>query len=83
MKKLENRIVVVTGAANGMGKAAVKKMAEYGAKVNIIDFLPEVMTYAEELRNAGYEATGYQADVREAERLKIIYKEKCLYQYSR
>ena len=35
----------------------------------------EVMKYAEELRNAGYETTGYQADVREAERLKAIYKE--------
>lgn len=75
MKKLENRVAIVTGAASGMGKATAKKMAEYGAKVNLIDFSPEVMAYAEELRNAGYEATGYQADVREAERLKTIYKE--------
>ena len=58
-----------------MGKATCKKMAEYGAKVTMIDFLPEVLTYAEELRNEGYEVTGYQADVREAERLKEIYKE--------
>lgn len=75
MKKLENRIVVVTGAANGMGKATVKKVAEYGAKVIAIDFLPEVITYAKQLRNSGFEVTGYQADVREADRLKTIYKE--------
>jgi NAD(P)-dependent dehydrogenase (short-subunit alcohol dehydrogenase family) len=58
MRKLENRIAIVTGAASGMGKATAKKMAEYGAKVNIIDFSPEVMTYAEALRNQGYEVTG-------------------------
>ena len=51
MKKLENRVAIVTGAASGMGKATAKKMAEYGAKVNLIDFSPEVMAYAEELRN--------------------------------
>ena len=28
MKKLENKIAIVTGGANGMGKAIVKKMAE-------------------------------------------------------
>ncbi|MBO5376591.1 MAG: glucose 1-dehydrogenase [Bacilli bacterium] len=75
MRKLENRIAIITGAASGMGKATAKKMAEYGAKVNIIDFSPEVMTYALELRNEGYEATGYQADVRDGEKLKEIYKE--------
>ena len=31
MKKLENRVAIVTGAASGMGKATAKKMAEYGA----------------------------------------------------
>jgi len=75
MKKLENKIAVVTGGANGMGKAIVKKMAEYGAKVTAIDFLPEVTTYAEELRKEGYEVTGYQADVRDAQKLRAIYKE--------
>ena len=74
MKKLENRVAVVTGAASGMGKATAKKMAEYGAIVNIIDFSPEVMDYAEELRNEGYEVTGYTADVRDSERIKSIYK---------
>lgn len=75
MKKLENKIAIVTGAASGMGKATAKKMAEYGAVVNIIDFSPEVMLYGEELRKEGYEVTAYQADVREPERLKAIYKE--------
>ena len=50
-------------------------MAEYDAKVNIIDFSPEVMTYAEELRNLGYEVTVYQVDVCDSKRLKEIYKE--------
>lgn len=75
MKKIENKIAIVTGAASGMGKATAKKMAEYGAIVNIIDFSPEIMTYAKELKDAGYDVTGYQADVREADRIKAIYKE--------
>lgn len=75
MKKLENRVAIVTGAASGMGKATAKKMAEYGAKVNIIDFSEAIKDYAEELRNEGYEVTGYQADVRDGQRLKAIYKE--------
>ena len=75
MRKLEGRVAIVTGAANGMGKATVKKMAEYGAKVVGIDFSPEVMNYAEELRASGFEVTAYQADVREGEKLKAIYKE--------
>ena len=75
MKKLENKIAIVTGGANGMGKAIVKKMAEYGAKVAAIDFLPEVITYSKELRSKGFEVTGYQADVRDADRLKEIYKD--------
>ena len=75
MRKLENKVAIVTGAANGMGKATVKKMVEYGAKVVAIDFLPEVMDYAEELRNAGYEVNGCVVDVRDANRLKVIYKD--------
>ena len=32
-----NKVVIVTGAAQGMGKAVAKKFAEYGAKIVIND----------------------------------------------
>lgn len=37
MKRLENRIAIITGGARGIGKAAVKKFAEEGAVVIIWD----------------------------------------------
>lgn len=39
MKKLENKIAIVTGAASGMGKATAKKMLEYGAIVTLAEWL--------------------------------------------
>ena len=75
MKKLENKIAIVTGAASGMGKATIRKMLEYGAVVTLIDFSPEVMNYGTLLKEEGYQVYAYQADVREGERLKKIYQE--------
>lgn len=37
MKKLENKITIITGGADGIGKAAVKRFAEEGASVVIWD----------------------------------------------
>ena len=69
MKKLENKVAIVTGAASGMGKATERKMLEYGAVVTLIDFSPEVMNYGTLLKEEGYQVYAYQADVREGERL--------------
>lgn len=37
MKKLENKIAIITGGADGIGKAAVKRFAEEGATVIVWD----------------------------------------------
>ena len=39
---LENKVVVVTGGAAGIGLAVVKGFVEVGAKVMIADFAEEV-----------------------------------------
>lgn len=37
MRRLENKVAVVTGGASGIGKAAVLKFAEEGARVVVVD----------------------------------------------
>ena len=42
MKKLEGKVAVITGAAVGLGKGIATVYAKYGAKLCMIDLLPEV-----------------------------------------
>lgn len=41
MKRLENKVVIITGAAMGMGQATAELFAEEGAKVVVADFNEE------------------------------------------
>ena len=64
MKKLENKVAVVTGGAMGNGLGIVKVFLKYGAKVVILDYsdtLDEVVT---ELKKDYQEVSGYKLDIR-------------------
>lgn len=50
MKKLEGKVAVITGAAVGLGKGIATVYAKYGAKLCMIDLLPEVEETAKELK---------------------------------
>lgn len=63
MKKLENKIAVVTGGAMGNGLGIVKVFLKYGAKVVILDYAKELDSVVNELSKAG-EVTGYNVDIR-------------------
>lgn len=55
MKKLENRVTIITGGADGIGKAAVIRFAEEGATVIIWDLNREKgVDLAEKLCKAGH-----------------------------
>lgn len=63
IKRLEGRVAIVTGAAQGIGKGIVASLAEGGSKVLFTDVNTSVGTETEaELRDKGYDVKFLKAD---------------------
>jgi 3-hydroxybutyrate dehydrogenase len=61
---VENKVVIITGSARGIGFEISKYFAQEGAKVVLSDINEEgVQASAEELKKLGFEAIGIKADV--------------------
>ena len=62
--RLKDKVVIVTGAGSGMGKAMVELFTQEGAKVLAVDWnqahLDEVLT---QVRSKGGRIVGLQADI--------------------
>lgn len=58
-----DKVVVVTGAARGLGRGIAERFAREGARVLVTDRDPAVMAVAEELGSVGAGALGEVADV--------------------
>lgn len=71
MKRLANRVAIITGAAGGLGRATAKRLAQEGAKLCLADRAPtsEVL---ELVRAEGAAAIEVQADVTDAESVREI-----------
>ncbi len=67
--KLENKIALVTGASQGLGKAIALKLAENGADIAVIYVGPEepALAVCREIEAMGRRARAYFCDVREEE----------------
>lgn len=62
--RLEGKVAIVTGAAQGIGRALATRLATEGAKVGIADIQEEVaVATAHELRAAGYTVAAVKLDV--------------------
>src|SRR3954447_26560839 len=61
---VQNKVVMITGSARGIGFEIGKHFAQEGAKVVLSDINEEgVQASAEELKKLGFEAIGIKADV--------------------
>ena len=66
--RLQDKVVVITGAGHGLGRDASRLFAAEGAKVVATDIVDtHVKSVVEEIRAAGGEATYLQADVTSAD----------------
>ena len=71
MKRLEGKVAVVTGAAQGIGAAYAEGMAAEGAKVVVAD-VADTSAVVERIRGAGGSAVGCHADVTDNGSLKAM-----------
>lgn len=73
MKKLQDKVAVVTGGGTGIGKAICLEFAREGAHVVVISNVkPEAETVAVEVRTLGREGIAYEADVTDVPQIKAI-----------
>lgn len=62
-KRFENKVCIVTGAAQGIGRGVALRLASEGAKIVMADFSPLVEEVLAEITANGGEATTIQADL--------------------
>jgi NAD(P)-dependent dehydrogenase (short-subunit alcohol dehydrogenase family) len=75
MKRFENQVAVITGAANGIGQACAHRFAQEGANIACLDMADEKNeAVAAECRAFGVEALAFHCDVTDAENLAAIIK---------
>lgn len=64
MKRVEDKVVIITGAARGIGQATCELLAKEGAKVAVTDLLDaEGMAVAESIKDTGGVAEYWHLDV--------------------
>src|SRR5690554_6366818 len=69
MKRLENKVALITGAAQGLGEAIARGYAKEGAKTVITDINLETLKKVEsDLRESGAEVLALELDATNEER---------------
>ena len=74
MNRLEGKVAVITGAAQGIGAAYAKGLASEGARVVVCD-LADCSAVVDDITSAGGEALGVTADVTDDESLQNLVNE--------
>ena len=73
---MNDKVVLVTGSARGIGFRIAEMFAEKGAKTVILDINQEIVDNAvEDLKAQGFKAFGYTLDVTNAELVETVFKQ--------
>lgn len=76
MKRIENKVVIVTGGALGIGRETCVLLANEGAKVAVTDVLDkEGQALVEEINQSGGEAKFWHLDVSDEKEVEKVYTE--------
>lgn len=73
--KLKDKVAVVTGGAMGNGLGIVKVFLKEGAKVAILDYAKELDKTINDLKDEGYQVSGYNVDIRNIEDVQNAIKQ--------
>jgi 3-oxoacyl-[acyl-carrier protein] reductase len=74
--KLENKVALVTGGAQGLGKSIAMAMAKEGARIVICDINAKTLPEAQaEFRARGAECLGVQCDVSSVDSVAALFRE--------
>ncbi|MBL7573711.1 SDR family oxidoreductase [Staphylococcus saccharolyticus] len=75
MKRLENKISVVTGASTGIGQGSAKVLAKEGAHVLALDISDELEKTVQSIIDGGGKATAYKVDISDHQQVQDFAEE--------
>lgn len=76
MKRLEDKVAIITGAARGIGFSIAEMLSEHGATSIIIDLNREAVDAAvQQIDDMGNRSIGFTADVTNSDEIASIFKE--------
>ena len=73
LRRFENKVVLITGASRGIGKALADRFAREGAGLVLSANEPAVEATAEELRSTGVKVLAVQCDVTRKSEVEMLY----------